>query len=52
MFITHDLAVVKHISDEIMVMYMGQVIEILGPKICLEIPFTHIPRHFLQLFLQ
>lgn len=27
MFITHDLAVVKHISDEIMVMYMGQVIE-------------------------
>ena len=28
MFITHDLAVVKHISDEIMVMYMGQVIEL------------------------
>ena len=27
MFITHDLAVVKHISDQIMVMYMGQVIE-------------------------
>lgn len=27
MFITHDLAVVKHISDNIMVMYMGQVIE-------------------------
>lgn len=27
LFITHDLAVVKHISDEIMVMYMGQVIE-------------------------
>lgn len=27
MFITHDLAVVKHISDEILVMYMGQVIE-------------------------
>lgn len=27
MFITHDLAVVKYISDEIMVMYMGQVVE-------------------------
>ena len=27
LFITHDLCVVKHISDEIMVMYMGQVVE-------------------------
>ena len=32
LFITHDLSVVKHLSDQIMVMYLGQVVEICGAK--------------------
>lgn len=32
MFITHDMSVVKHLSDDICVMYLGQVVEISPAK--------------------
>ena len=38
MFITHDLSVVRHISDEIAVMYLGQCVERCGSKELFENP--------------
>lgn len=32
MFVTHDMSVVRHISDDICVMYLGQVVEICSSK--------------------
>ena len=40
MFISHDLSVVRHVADEVMVMYLGRVVES-GPR---EAIFAH-PRH-------
>lgn len=32
LFITHNLSVVKHLSDRIMVMYLGQMVELAEPR--------------------
>ncbi len=40
LFISHDLSVVRHMADDIMVMYLGKPVEI-GPKAAI---FAH-PRH-------
>ena len=38
LFITHDLSVVKHLSNQIMVMYLGQVVEQAAPEELFENP--------------
>ena len=48
MFITHDLAVVKHISDEIMLMYMGQVIELASSEELFKRPLHPYTRALLN----
>lgn len=40
MFITHDLSVVKHLSNEIIVMYLGQIVERASSKDLFKAP-TH-----------
>ncbi|MFA6366570.1 MAG: oligopeptide/dipeptide ABC transporter ATP-binding protein, partial [Candidatus Hydrogenedentales bacterium] len=32
LFVTHDMSVVKHISDDIVVMYLGQIVEMAPSK--------------------
>ncbi len=38
MFVTHDMSVVRHISDDVCVMYLGQVVEIAPTKEIFEHP--------------
>ena len=37
-FITHDMSVVKHISDDILVMYVGSMVEKCGSKELFRMP--------------
>ncbi|MBQ6261523.1 MAG: ATP-binding cassette domain-containing protein [Firmicutes bacterium] len=38
LFITHNLSVVKHLSNKIMVMYLGQMVELADPKTLFKNP--------------
>ena len=52
-FITHNLSVVNHFSDDIAVMYLGQMVEKAATEVLLKIPFIHILKHcFLQFQFQ
>lgn len=49
-FVAHDLAVVRHISHKIAVMYLGRVMEITDASDLYHTHYTLIPKHFCRRF--
>ena len=47
-FITHDLSVVKHISDRVMVMYLGNMVELAETKELFRNHFIHTQKALLS----